>query len=482
MVAVAQCKLSSSCCERTKYSKYRCHPTLYLSLLADMNPRPRYSTLPSSGTYAAVMHVFFAGLGGAGIGPLAMLAKDAGYRVSGSDTAQSPYLNLLERHGIDSVSLHQDGSFIAATHAAHPIDWYVYSSAVAIENPSCGEFAFCRAMGIRMTRRAELLNYLIEQRAMSLIAIAGTHGKTTTTAMIVWLFKELGVPVSYSVGGKISFGRMGELNVGSTFFVYEACEYDRNFLEFRPYIAAISGIDWDHPDTYPTRLVYEEAFRNFLDGSQRRVMWQSDWDRLAYRNNSLILDELRAGDDLHLIGAVNRRNARVAQAVVQLATGIPDKQLAALINRFPGVERRFERVTEGIYSDYAHTIVKIRGALQVATEIAAGRPIIVVYEGMQNIRQHFIRHKLADVFEDVMRLYIVPTYLGREDPTLEVLSPDQIGKGLNERTRVFTTATNLGPTLKSAIANHVSAGDLVLCLSGGGVGSLDQWVRVEFAT
>ncbi len=426
------------------------------------------------------MHIFFSGIGGAGIGPLALLARDAGHRVSGSDTQQSAYLDQIVAAGVTNIALSQDGTFLAAAHAADPVDWYVYSSAVAIENPTCAEFSVCCAAGIRMTRRAELLNVLIEDSGLRLIAVAGTHGKTTTTAMIVWLFRRLGIPVSYSVGGRIPFGPMAELRTGSEYFVYEACEFDRNFLAFHPEIAAISGIDWDHPDTYPTRTAYEAAFRRFLDQSRRRVLWSADRDLLAYSGPVTVL-EGRPRADLHLPGAVNRRNATLAEATVELATGVPAAELAPLVDEFPGVRRRFERIADGLYTDYAHTIGKIRGALQTADEVAHGAPVVVVYEGLHNTRQHFMRAELAEVFAGVAQLYIVPTYLARETPGLEILSPSDLRESMDRGIRARTVAAEPGAELEQALRAHLAAGKLVVGLSGGGRDSLDQWLRDNFS-
>jgi UDP-N-acetylmuramate--alanine ligase len=120
---------------------------------------------------------------------------------------------------------------------------------------------FCNEHDIKMSKRDELLSNLINEKNLKLVAIAGTHGKTTTTAMAIWLFKQLGIPVSYSVGGKLSFGDMGEYHPDSEYFVYEADEFDRNFLSFKPYISLIAGVDWDHADIYPTRDNYYDAFR-----------------------------------------------------------------------------------------------------------------------------------------------------------------------------------------------------------------------------
>ncbi len=227
------------------------------------------------------MHVYFSGIGGTGIGPLALIAKQAGFDVSGSDKQDSQYIQYLKKHDITDVHIGQTREDIESVHAANPIDWFVYTSALPIENPDAPELKFCEEHGIKTSKRDEFINLVLREKNLKLIAIAGTHGKTTTTAMTVWTFRQLGLPVSYSVGAKISFGDMGHYEPGSEYFVYEADEFDRNFLAFHPRLALITGIDWDHPDIYPTREEYNAAFRKFLSQSEQSVLWQDDAKRLG---------------------------------------------------------------------------------------------------------------------------------------------------------------------------------------------------------
>lgn len=152
------------------------------------------------------MHIYFSGIGGAGISSLALMAKQAGYEVSGSDKQDNHNLHYLREKGVINTHIGQSWDQIDKVHAAKPIDWFVYSSALPMEQPDADELRFCKEKNIKATKRDEFLNQLLEKKGLKMIAVAGTHGKTTTTAMAVWLFKELGVPVSYSVAGNISFG------------------------------------------------------------------------------------------------------------------------------------------------------------------------------------------------------------------------------------------------------------------------------------
>jgi UDP-N-acetylmuramate--alanine ligase len=313
--------------------------------------------------------------------------------------------------------------------------------------------------------------------------VAGTHGKTTTTAMAVWALQQLGTPIGYILPAKSSFAEMGAYQPGAKYFVYEADEFDRNFLSYEPDLSIITGVDWDHPDIYPTREDYYAAFREFLEQSQAASLWQADLDRLGQEaaDNFLVLDEAdpAINSAFTLPGLVNRQNAwAVAQALHKLIDTPLDK-LVALLNKFPGVSRRFEPIVPGLYSDYAHTPPKIAGALELAREVA-GEDVVVVYEGLHNTRQHFIKEQLQHLFDGVKKLYIVPSYLAREDESLKLLTPDDLKLLLAAETQAVTEAASLNAALRENIVEHLSDGDTVLCLTAGGGGSLDEWLRKEF--
>lgn len=428
------------------------------------------------------MHIFFSGIGGAGIGPLALVAKQAGYDISGSDKQDSQYITYLKKHGIRDIAIGQTEAAIADVHNRRPIDWYVYSSAVSIEQPNAPEFAFCRAQNIRMTKRDELLTAIIGDKRLKLIAIAGTHGKTTTTAMTIWVLKQLGLPLGYILPAKSSFAEMGAYEPSAEYFVYECDEFDRNFLSYEPFVSLITGVDWDHPDIYPTREDYNAAFREFIEQSQTAVLWQADVDRLELEPSDIqtVLDEDDpAIADIALPGLVNRQNAWQVANALHMVLGTPLAELLAHLNNFPGVSRRFEQVVPGLYTDYAHTPPKIRGALQLAHEVAAEN-VVVVYEGLHNTRQHFIREDLVHLFDGVKKLYIVPSYLAREDTSLKLLTPEDLRLILASETRAITEPAALDSHLRENIVRHLGAGDTVLCLTAGGGNSLDEWLRREF--
>lgn len=429
------------------------------------------------------MHIYFSGIGGTGIGPLALVALQAGYHVSGSDKQSSTYTRYLISKGVDTIHIGQSYEAMQAVHEQHPIDWFVYTSALPIEQPDAPELLFCKEHAIQATKRDAFLNQLLTDKQQKMIAIAGTHGKTTTTAMMVWLCKQIGLPISYILPTKTSFADMGHYDPNSQYFVYEADEFDRNFLSFNPTISIITGIDWDHPDIYPTRDSYHEAFVQFIDQSHATILWQTDAERIgAIRNEALHIlheNDPAIAHDIQLPGLVNRKNTWQVVNALQQITHVPQHKLITCANQFPGAARRFEAVAPGIYSDYAHTPPKVAGALQLGHEVA-GDNLVVIYEGLHNTRQHFIEAELFDLFTGLKALYIVPSYLAREDPELVLWSPTDLASKLNPTVQSYTTPSDLNATLKHAIQHHAATGDTVLCLSAGGGGSLDEWIRQEF--
>lgn len=444
------------------------------------------------------MHIYFSGIGGTAIGPLALIAKQAGYEVSGSDKQDSQYIHYLRDHGISDITIGQNRADIQAVHETKPIDWLVYTSALTLENPDAPELVFSREQRIKTSKRDELLNQIITAQKLKLIAIAGTHGKTTTTAMVIWLFKQLGLPISYSVGAKIGFGDMGEFDSKSDYFVYECDEFDRNFLAFEPFVSIISGVSWDHHEIFPTREDYQAAFREFISQSEWLEIWQEDKDYLSLTDNDhyAVMDSSEpAIEQLRLAGRYNRLDAWLAVKAVRQLTGAPLETIVAHINRFPGLQRRMEQLVPNLYSDYAHTPEKICGAMSVALELCErtdlsqrdvkgpashNKPLIVVYEPLTNRRQHFMMDDYGDCFAGAAKVYWTPSYLAREDPNQRIIQPEELISHLADPS--IAEPAELNEDLKNNIQKHLADGAMVVGMAGGGGGSLDEWLRQEFAS
>lgn len=415
------------------------------------------------------MHIYFSGLGGVGVGPLAEIARDAGYQVSGSDLSESLMTEKLRASGI-TVQIGQDGSQIAAVHEQNPIDWYVYTAALDRGKP---ELDFARAAGIRVSKRDELLAEIIDQKDLKLIAVSGTHGKTTTTGMFVWAFKQLGIPISYSVGTTLSFGPSGAYDPESKYFVYECDEYDRNMLHFDPYITVITSLDHDHIDTYPRETDYRQAFIQFLELSGMSYLWEKELRYLQTDPETDLeaYDELMDLSHIKLAGDHVRHNAYLVERVMRaLFPDVYHGQIIDAINSFPGTQRRMEKLADNLYSDYGHHPAEIAATLQMARELSDH--VVLVYQPHQNTRQHDVRDEYRDATTLAEKVYWLPTYLTREDESLEVLTPGQLIDGLSNK--ASAEPTELNDELWNAIQTHRDAGHLVLCM---GAGTIDSWVR-----
>lgn len=416
------------------------------------------------------MNIYFSGIGGVGIGPLTEVALDAGYTVTGSDLDPSQMTDKLIARGVTVNIGPQDGTFLQQTHNAQTIDWFVYTAALPDDH---AELMLARQLGIRVAKRDELLAHIIAQKNLKLIAVSGTHGKTTTTGMLVWTLKQLGVPISYSIGTTIHFGPSGHFDPISEYFIYECDEFDRNFLHFSPYLSIVTSLDYDHSDTYATEIDYLQAFRQFAAQSNQVIGWG---DQHAASFTGLyqvsLLEPFEMNENLTLAGMHNRRNATLVQTALHRLGFTQETDL--ILGSFPGTDRRFEKIANNLYSDYGHHPVEIAATLQLAREVSDH--VVLVYQPHQNVRQHELRDNYTDQFEFADDIYWLPTYLTREDPALPILQPEDLIQNLTNKNHVHIADLNIG--LWGDIEKARAEGTLVLCM---GAGTIDTWLRDQLA-
>lgn len=411
------------------------------------------------------MRIYFSGIGGVGIGPLAEIAHDAGYEVMGSDREPGLMTERLQAEDV-VVSYDQSGQFFETEYKKQPFSWFVYTAALPKNHP---ELIKAKQLGVKIAKRDELLAHIIAEKKLKLIAIAGTHGKTTTTGMMVWAMQQLGAPISYSVGATLNFGPSGKFDPKSQYFIYECDEFDRNFLHFKPHLSLVTALDYDHPDTFPTIDDYRQAFIDFLSQSEFSLLWGKDLRYLAEPDieaNYEAFDELMDLSHIRLPGLHTRQNAfLVEQALLKLGFENP----LPSINSFPGTSRRFEKLAENLYSDYGHHPKEIAATLQMAREMAD--EVVLVYQPHQNIRQHEIKDQYTDeIFENASEIYWLPTYLSREND-LEILSPEELTKKMRQDNLHLA---ELNDDLWQNLAKARQDGKLVLVM---GAGSIDGWFR-----
>lgn len=414
------------------------------------------------------MNIYFSGIGGVGIGPLAQIARDASNTIVGSDAQASVITDELVREGV-RVSTDQTGAFLQQCHSEKPIDWFVYTAALPDDHP---ELLLAQSLGIRIAKRDELLNEIITANNLKLIAIAGTHGKTTTAGLLVWVMHQLGISISYSVGTTLSYGPSGKYDPLSQYFVYECDEFDRNLLHFSPHLTILTSIDYDHPDTYPTQADYSAAFTEFLHKSRQSIMWQHDTViNVTPPAGSWVLsdDEVM---DIRLAGQHNRANATLLMKAFEFLKLSDPETVQQAIESFPGTGRRFEKLADGLYSDYGHHPVEIGATLQMAREVSDH--VVLVYQPHQNTRQHEVRSGYTSCMELAEKVYWLPTYQSRENLDLPILSPEQLTERMTNREIV--EYADLNDELWAKIQQERAAGKLVLCM---GAGTIDTWVREQ---
>jgi UDP-N-acetylmuramate--alanine ligase len=256
-------------------------------------------------------------------------------------------------------------------------------------------------------------------------------------------------------------------------------------LAYEPSISLITGVSWDHHEIFPTREDYQEAFREFIEQSGHTFIWQEDADylELSDEGHITVLDSSNPDiENIALLGQYNRLDAMLAVQAVHKATGQPIERLLGIASHFPGLSRRMEKIALNLYSDYAHTPEKIRGAMSVASEMAAesGKKLVVVYEPLTNRRQHYMLDSYQGVFSGVGELYWIPSYLAREDPGQRIIPPAELISHLDDDTKAVAHPMDRDETLKETIQQHLANGDMVVGMAGGGGNSLDDWLRENF--
>ncbi|MDR0979917.1 MAG: Mur ligase domain-containing protein [Candidatus Nomurabacteria bacterium] len=428
------------------------------------------------------MNIYFSGIMGMGIGPLAILSAKVGHQIFGSDQKTSLMQKPLADVGATIQIGPQDGKFLTQIAQTHSIDWFVHTSAVKKDHP---ELLAAQKLELKITKRDTLINQIITEKQLKLLAVAGTHGKTTTTSMLIWCFQQLGLPLAYLTGTTLSFAPPADCQPNSQFFVYETDEFDRNFLAFHPYLALIPSVDYDHPDIYPTKADYDAAFAQFRSQSQT------------------VLEGGEVNPQITLLGEHNRQNAAlVYNALMRLfnntshlsnnanfgdikggsatEVSIFGEKVIQALNTFPGAMRRFEQIAPNIYSDYAHHPKEIHATLQLARERAAqiaaetGQTpqIIAIYEPHQNARQQLVLHDYPWAFEQADQILWLPTELSREPEGTQPIPPEFFTEMLQKSGKAAKTATK-NPKLLAQI-HDLAQNNLVVLLSDT---SLDPFVR-----
>ena len=398
-------------------------------------------------------HVHFIGIGGSGLSAIARLLKESGYEVTGSDRSLSPFAVDLQSAGIKVFIGHEAGNIKGA-------DWVVRSSAITDDND---EVKAAQQTGIPVYKRADFLGQLMTEKTG--IAVAGTHGKTTTTAMIAWMLYAMKRDPSFIVGGTLNNLKVNARAGKGSAFIIEADEYDRMFLGLKPQIEVVTNLEHDHPDCYPTFEDMYTAFQSFvnlLPSDGTLIAFTDDkwaWTLLSHSRQKWLgviayslhaemtinspqwmqarapQPNTRGGYDfsamtnvgtdaasiarvsLQVPGEHNVRNALAALSVAA-TMGLPLQEAADALGEFTGTGRRFEIRGEKrgviVVDDYAHHPTEIKAILSATKARYPSRRIWAVWQPHTYSRTQTLFLEFSRAFPDAQEVLVTEIYASRE--------------------------------------------------------------------
>jgi len=446
-------------------------------------------------------HVHFIGIGGSGLSAIARLLLESGYTVSGSDRAPTPFADEVRKAGAAVFVGHHPRNIEGA-------DWVVRSSAIMEDNP---EVQAAKRMKIPVYKRADFLGQLMADKRG--IAIAGTHGKTTTTAMTAWVLRELGRDPSFIVGGVLNnLGVNARAGKGST-FVIEADEYDNMFLGLKPQIEVVTSLEHDHPDFFPTFNSMFSSFQKFVDllpddgtfiacvedtgaaelstyarkagksivgyGVQGETtinspLWimghnlkpnQRGGFDFSASSNLGSSDQDAVEVSLQVPGQHNVRNALAVLAITDVL-GLRRKYAAKALGEFTGTGRRFQmRGDVGgimIFDDYAHHPTEIKATLAGARARFPDRRIWAVWQPHTYSRTQTLFLDFTRAFKDADQVIVTEVYAARE-PKQDFTSAEVVSAMPHLSAKYIEKL----PEVTGYLLDNLQPGDVVLVLSAG---------------
>jgi len=354
-----------------------------------------------------IKKVFFIGIGGIGISALAKMCIAKGMAVSGVNDEEGKTIDSLRELGVKIFLL---SDLPAEALAEAETDLYVYSDAWLYRGPEILEKA--RSTGKPVLSYFEVLGVFANE--YKVIAISGTHGKTTTTAMVAEILVDAGLDPTVVVGSFVKKFDSNFRKGSGEYLVVEADEYNRHFLNFHPYIAVVTNIEEDHLDCYKDLADIQKAFDQFLSQSEYKV---TDYKKY-----------LEKVPKLSVPGEHNRQNAAAALAVADILKISEDLSRGTLA-KFSGTWRRLEKkgqTKEGtvVYDDYAHHPTEVRASLQALREIypKGTNNITVLFQPHLYSRTKALFNDFAKCFNGADRILLLPIYFAREDKDESVSS------------------------------------------------------------
>ncbi|MFM1757953.1 MAG: hypothetical protein RL193_530 [Actinomycetota bacterium] len=440
--------------------------------------------------------VHFIGIGGSGMSGLARIAISHGLKVSGSDASDSSVLNALSAIGAQVFIGHKPENIKGA-------DLIVFSNAINANNP---EREAARSKGITEITRAAALALLMSESVS--IAVAGTHGKTTTSSMATVALQSAGVDPSFAIGGILkSSGSNAHRGTGK-YFVAEADESDGSFIAYHPHAAIITNVEWDHVDHFASEAEVFQVFDDFIktisgflvfcadDLGATKVAAKAAVKSIGYgksENAALRVDQIKlsAGGstarvlwngakigvlELAVPGEHNVLNAAAVLAV-GLELGLPASALLDGLVKFHGAGRRFELKGSAagirVIDDYGHHPTEIKVTLEAAKRFAGGGKVLVVFQPHRYSRTKAFTNEFAKSLEIADQVWLLEVYAASEQPISGVTSANIVKLMSNAKFEPnFISVTE-------AIASAANPGDVIITLGAGDVSSLGPLILDE---
>ncbi|HXS47205.1 MAG TPA: Mur ligase domain-containing protein [Solirubrobacterales bacterium] len=401
----------------------------------------------------------FVGIGGAGMSGLALVSHGLGASVTGSDRADSSYMERLRAAGLEPVVGHGADNL--------PDDAeVVVSTAIADDNP---ELVLARERDLTVRRRGELLADLCAEKR--LIAIAGTHGKTTTSAMLAWALRGVGADPAFFIGGEVpGLGPDGAVaNAGwgeGEWVVAEADESDGSFLDLNPEIVVVTNVEMDHHSHWGSLAELRNAFAEFTS----RAKGVASFDLVSPGPPEL---------PLAVPGRHNVLNARAALAAAELA-GFDSEAVAAALADFPGVHRRLElkgsRDGAHIYDDYAHHPTEVRAALEALRGMGPSR-LIAVFQPHLYSRTKAFAEQFGAALALADEVVVLDVYPAREEPVGVLAGVSGLDVARAAADRIGGKPVLWAPGLEGAqraLSSRLGPGDVLVTIGAGDVFRLGE--------
>jgi len=417
-----------------------------------------------------ITKVHFVGVGGIGMSGLARLFLHEKKLVSGSDRAPSLITEALEREGVTFFPTQVKENITEGT------DLVIYTEAMPKDHE---ELVRARELGIPTINYFEALGMVANE--YYLIAVSGSHGKTTTTAMLIDVFEEAGFDPSAIVGSLRAKTKSNYRAGKSKYFIVEACEYRRDFLSLKPDILVITNIEHEHVDYYKSLAEVQNAFREFaLQVREGGAVFVN----FGGGNIAAILEGVEASVidygkyfdptlKLQIPGMHNQMNASAAQAVAEFV-GIEKSVAQRALQNFSGTWRRFEYKGEcnraKVYDDYGHHPTEIKATLAGARELYPDKEITVVFQSHTYTRTHELFKDFVDALALANRVIVLPIYAAREENVSGVSHTKLVSaiQEKNKNAKAFDTIESAVTELKSSL----SMKDVVITMGAGDMTSV----------